>query len=499
MPNSHTITPILPIIAAAKTTPTSPELRSGNSFNQVLKNEYANKAKKSGNESPKSPTPAQTKVNASTSPTTNKISTETSNSDNRDSIQQDDQEKDETVSVNLADPATLLSLVNRLTIVARNDASPIDENSGKEPDLIASDSLVGDASMGLPVTSTDDNVTTTANADVQDSEMTFSSFMEKLPKNIDPAGYRNQIDTSKSELTETNPSSEKSTLTSLVAQDLLSSPAPMTSELKSLLSNQSLTNQATVDIDERVAPDDIELPLKLSPQTDNTLTDTENVRIEPSQNKGVDITPQDSFRNQLNAKFEQEHLAEANTQRINSNETFNVSTQNRAEAMVPAPSLQSNIETLSSLPSTEHIGPRVGSKAWDQAIGQKIVWMVAGGEQSAQLSLNPPDLGPLQVVLSISDNFVDASFVSSHLDVREAIESAVPKLREMMDNAGISLSGFSVSAESPQSGQGFQSDSSQRTQFQSSQRADNASEIEMPITTPARATGRELGLVDTFV
>lgn len=155
-------------------------------------------------------------------------------------------------------------------------------------------------------------------------------------------------------------------------------------------------------------------------------------------------------------------------------------------------------ELIKTQAGMEQISPRVGSKAWDQAIGQKVVWMVAGGEQSAELTLNPPDLGPLQVVLSISDNQVDASFVSSHLDVREAIEAAAPQLREMLDNAGISLTGFSVNAETKSNDTQFAQD--RPNQRQSSSSARNISETkvgELPISN--RASRTQLGAVDTFV
>ncbi|MBC3872288.1 flagellar hook-length control protein FliK [Undibacterium flavidum] len=168
--------------------------------------------------------------------------------------------------------------------------------------------------------------------------------------------------------------------------------------------------------------------------------------------------------------------------------------------LATTPTAPAPAEVISTVMS-EHIAPRVASKGWDQALGQKIVWMVAGGEQTAQLTLNPPDLGPVQVVLSISDNFVDASFVSSHLDVREAIEAAAPKLREMMDNAGISLSGFSVSADSSQSSQSFNSSYAEN-------RASNngrgfvgnsaANEINTALSVPTQTNSRDSGLVDTF-
>jgi flagellar hook-length control protein FliK len=97
----------------------------------------------------------------------------------------------------------------------------------------------------------------------------------------------------------------------------------------------------------------------------------------------------------------------------------------------------------------DKIGARVGSPGWDNQVGQKIVWMVADGEQSASLTLNPPDLGPMQVVLNVSGDQASVAFSSSHEEVRHALENALPRLREMMSESGIALGNATVSAGMP--------------------------------------------------
>lgn len=179
---------------------------------------------------------------------------------------------------------------------------------------------------------------------------------------------------------------------------------------------------------------------------------------------------------------------------------FKITDIARTEPTHATPPTQAPIEAASVSAASNFIGARVGSRAWDQAIGQKIVWMVAGGEQSAQLTLNPPDLGPIQVVLSISDSQVDASFVSSHLDVREAIEAAAPKLREMMDNAGMTLSGFSVNAQSTPADSGFSSNNDNRSSETKQRQLTSADTDNSVSNIPAIANKKApLGLVDTFV
>ena len=98
----------------------------------------------------------------------------------------------------------------------------------------------------------------------------------------------------------------------------------------------------------------------------------------------------------------------------------------------------------------DKLTPPVGTPAWDQALGQKIVWMAQGGEQTATLTMNPPDLGPMQVVLSVSNNQATVDFTSAQPEVRQALESALPRLREMMGESGVQLGQANVSAGSQQ-------------------------------------------------
>jgi flagellar hook-length control protein FliK len=90
---------------------------------------------------------------------------------------------------------------------------------------------------------------------------------------------------------------------------------------------------------------------------------------------------------------------------------------------------------------------RVGERAWDQAVGEKLVWMVNQKHQVAQLHLNPPELGPLKISISLDQNQASAQFFSAHASVREALETAMPRLREMLADSGITLGNASVGTE----------------------------------------------------
>jgi len=88
---------------------------------------------------------------------------------------------------------------------------------------------------------------------------------------------------------------------------------------------------------------------------------------------------------------------------------------------------------------------RVGDHGWNQGLGDKLVWMAGQGHQVAELHLNPPDLGPLKITLTLNHDQASAQFISAHTHVRDAIQAAMPRLREMLAGSGITLGNANVS------------------------------------------------------
>ena len=126
----------------------------------------------------------------------------------------------------------------------------------------------------------------------------------------------------------------------------------------------------------------------------------------------------------------------------------------QAAATALAPAGAANAQAAQALAGNQ-LNARVGSQGWDHQLGQKVVWMVNGGEQSATLTLNPPDLGPLQIVLSVSNDQASVAFTAAQPEVRAALEQAMPKLRETMGEAGIMLGDASVSSGSQEQQKAF--------------------------------------------
>lgn len=98
--------------------------------------------------------------------------------------------------------------------------------------------------------------------------------------------------------------------------------------------------------------------------------------------------------------------------------------------------------------SSLSVNTPVRDQRWAADLGQKVVWLAANDKQSAQLTLNPAQMGPIEISLNIDKGNATVSFASANAEVRDAIETAMPRLREMFANAGISLGQTNVGAES---------------------------------------------------
>ncbi len=183
-------------------------------------------------------------------------------------------------------------------------------------------------------------------------------------------------------------------------------------------------------------------------------------------------------------------------------------TEFKVGAPVTAPLQQAALAVAQSVngPAGDKLPARVGTPAWDNQVAQKIVWMVGGAEQSASLTLNPPDLGPMQVVLSVTNEMASITFSSGQAEVRQALEDAMPKLREMMSENGIALGNATVNdgAPEPQHDGGKQANNGGRSgsggEGGNGTGGTNGSAADAAARNDARPlrAGETRGLVDTF-
>lgn len=140
-------------------------------------------------------------------------------------------------------------------------------------------------------------------------------------------------------------------------------------------------------------------------------------------------------------------------------------------------------------PATEMaVATPITHPGWADDIGHQVTWLAENGSSRAELILTPPHLGRIEISLQIGGDLSTAQFVSASPQVREALEQAMPRLREMLAEGGISLGDTNVSGEQRSGDQGQGGQRGERGR-------DGNGDGELLIAPAAR---RGSGLVDLF-
>ncbi|HVL02082.1 MAG TPA: flagellar hook-length control protein FliK [Dongiaceae bacterium] len=112
--------------------------------------------------------------------------------------------------------------------------------------------------------------------------------------------------------------------------------------------------------------------------------------------------------------------------------------------------LTRNLESLSAAradagkPVSTGIQTPLTSREWAGEVGQRLLMMVSSKIKSAEIHLNPKELGPMEVRVRMHEDKAHVVFTSQVPQTREALEQAVPRLREMLDQNGVTLGNVNV-------------------------------------------------------
>ncbi|GLQ93748.1 flagellar hook-length control protein FliK [Dyella acidisoli] len=131
----------------------------------------------------------------------------------------------------------------------------------------------------------------------------------------------------------------------------------------------------------------------------------------------------------------------------------------------------------------------VGTSGFAKELGQQITWLSGQDVKQAQIRLNPQNLGPLDVKVSVEHGRVDVSFMTQHAATTTAVQQGLDQLNQMLSGQGLSLGHATVGQHAQQ-----QFGGQQGQQAQASGTA-NDDVVDTPVATAARVA---VGLVDAF-
>nr|WP_294973463.1 flagellar hook-length control protein FliK [uncultured Pseudomonas sp.] len=90
----------------------------------------------------------------------------------------------------------------------------------------------------------------------------------------------------------------------------------------------------------------------------------------------------------------------------------------------------------------------VQQNGWTDQVVDRVMWMSSQNLKSAEIQMDPADLGRLEVRIHMSADQTQVNFVSANANVREALDSQQHRLREMFSQQGMGQLDVNVSDQS---------------------------------------------------
>lgn len=157
--------------------------------------------------------------------------------------------------------------------------------------------------------------------------------------------------------------------------------------------------------------------------------------------KQKDETPSGQDKNQQGLNFQDQA----------SGDQAGKSTESSAEADKSLSAITNDIARMNTVVRNDNrvevpaMTRHVNDPAWNQELGEKLVWMHKQALPSAELRLNPEHLGPVLIKIDVHNDQASIAFTAQNQGVKDAIEAAIPKLREMLNGQQLSLADVNVS------------------------------------------------------
>lgn len=91
-------------------------------------------------------------------------------------------------------------------------------------------------------------------------------------------------------------------------------------------------------------------------------------------------------------------------------------------------------------PALQH---ELRAEQFAEQVGRRMLQQIREDRWTVNLQLDPQRLGPMEIELQLEGNQVTAQVGVANAEVRHLLESALPKLRESLDSAGLNLANWS--------------------------------------------------------
>ena len=111
--------------------------------------------------------------------------------------------------------------------------------------------------------------------------------------------------------------------------------------------------------------------------------------------------------------------------------------------------------TMSAVTQVPAMKATPDAAGFPQEVLTRVRMIQGQGQTEARINLHPAELGRLQIAVTSEGDATRVAFVVDNAQAKEALEQAMPRLREFLQQAGLQLAEGSVSQQGQQNSAGF--------------------------------------------
>lgn len=259
--------------------------------------------------------------------------------------------------------------------------------------------------------------------------------------------------------------------------------------------NTEVSLESPVDLaepDVLLAEDDGLALQKKTDKIDTSVTPEKAALLTTTSGKAAEVLLEKGFADKNNSAALLEAAKTApdtllNTKAVTPTDTIRADMQPRSESLLGA-------QHTRQVPGAAIAMQQPG---WTQQVTDKVMWMSSQNLKSAEIKLDPAELGRLDIKVDMSQEHTQVTFTSANAGVRESLEAQMHRLRELLAQQGMPDVDVNVSDQSQQHANA-QAHELAQGRGGAGTGADNGEEIDHHVTPlPEQHDGR-LGLVDYY-
>ena len=176
---------------------------------------------------------------------------------------------------------------------------------------------------------------------------------------------------------------------------------------------------------------------------------------------GFDLSANSQQNNNLNQQFAELQMRLLNQDKVLEESRFDITklTQTITDTQKTSTINELNPINQTRSPVSElMIKTPVMDKQWKAEFNNHISFISKSGGGNAIIKLNPAHLGPVEASIRVVNEVATIQIAASHITTRDAMDAAIPRLKEMLEEQGFSKVNVDISEK------GFSHNSSQQSE-----------------------------------